>query len=320
MNEISSSKLTQAIIGIIVAVMVLGIVLVPVLSQATETEKTFENTGYYYMDKIASNDADAYTIKWDATDAGTLIVNGKDIHVGDWGTTYGMTLTIFATETDIFRVGPAPGVQTLSWIQLRGSTINYAQASSSFDATIQEGNISVQLDAEPTPRTLTYTEAYMISADKSDYVMKKMNESVYMLPDSPIFSMGYSVISNGSGNDNVVLSVSGTIEGVEVDVIRSSGVNPITFSDFNISTTPVSNYVDLVKFDKITFVATDNGADTDMTYSYVVVPAEITAELTEHPTPMMITLINIIPVFVVLAIILGVCGLFYYRKNENSLI
>lgn len=310
------TNILTLIITLVVGVILAGSLLGPVISDATKTEETFENTGYYFMDKISSSDADTYTIEWDANEAGTLIVNGEEIHVGDWGVTYGMTLTIFATETDIFRVGPAQGVQTLSWIQLRGSTINYAQANTAFDATIQQGNISVQLDSEPTPRTLTYTEAYMISADKSDYVMKKMNESVYMLPDSPIFSMGYSVVSNGSGNDNLVLSVSGTIEGVEATVIRSSGANPITFSDFDISTTPVSNYVDLVKFDKITFVATDNGVNTDMTYSYVIVPSEVTAELSNHLTPGQISLVGAIPVLVIVALLMAAVGAIALRRAD----
>lgn len=309
---------TGKFIGLLVFFLVGALVLmafVPIIQETASATDTFTNDGYYYMDKISMNDTDTYTIVWDAsTDAGILTVNGKEINVGDWGATYGMTLTIFATETDIFRVGPAQGVQTLSWVQIRGSTINYAQASSSFSATITGGNVSVQLDTEGSPRTLTYTDAYMISADKSDFVMKKMNESVYMLSDSPIFSMGYSVISNGNGNDNVVLSVNGTVEGVTVDVVRSSSVNPITFSNFNISTTPVSNYIDLVKFDKITFVATDNGADTDMTYSYVIVPTEITAEKSIHPDETLSTVINLLPLIAGVGLLMFLVGEFLYTR------
>lgn len=310
-----NNKLIPLCITLVVGIILAGSVLMPVLNDATKTEETLENTGYYFMDKISSSDADTYTIKWDATTPGILTVNGDDIKVGDWGVTYGMTLTVFATETDMFRVGPASGVQTLSWIQLRGSTINYAQANSSFDATIENGTATVYIDDDTTAKTLTYTDAYLISADEADYVMKKANEPAYMLPDSPIYSLGYSVIPNGSGNTNLVLSVIGNVEDVDIDVVRSSSSGTVTFSDVEIVTTPVAEYVNVVKFDKITFVASEGGVDTDMVYSYVIVPHTITAELSEHLTPGQIALMGAIPIMVIIALLMVAVGV-VARRND----
>ena len=300
-------------VGIILA----GSLLMPVISDATTTEKTFENKGYFYMDKIAASDADAYTIEWSSATAGVIAVNGVDVNVSDWSpTSYGQTITIFATESDIFRVGMGSGGNSLLWVQIRGGTISYAQASSSFDATIESGTATIYLDSETSPRTLSYTDAYMIASEKSDYIMKRAADEVYMLKDSPIYSIGVTSIAAGSGTDTVVFGVEGTADDVDISVIRQSTVNEITLTEPVINKTAVSGYVNLYTFKEITFTATELATDTDCVYSYVIVPTTITAELSQHLAPGEIAILNALPILIIVALVVMAAGALYLKRDD----
>lgn len=313
MNEISSSKLTQAVVGIIVAVMVLGIVLVPVLSQATETEKTFVNNGGFYpMKEISATDEGTYTLEWEKTNTTELTINGVTF---DAYGSYGSAITTIACGDDwIIRYSSADNqygyCQTYNGVQWAGDG-----SSKSLTATAANGTLTVNVvsgsDTTIT-RTYTYDTMYAIDTDVSDDIMKKSTETPYVKGDSTLYAMGITTGITG------LVKVEGNIDdGVTVDVI---GQDDEVVSNIVIDKTPVSGYNDLYTISKITFDVEIGGTTTNCVYSYFIVPYEVIAELSDHPTSMMITLINIIPVFVVLAIILGVCGLFYYRRNENSLI
>lgn len=302
-------KIVGITVAILVSITVLAGVLMPVLDDATATTDTFTNEGYFYMDKIASSDSTEHIITWSSSSASTLVVDGKNIDVSNWGLSSFASVTIFATETDLFRLGLGSGGLSVSWVQLRGATINYAQATTSFDATISEGTVSIQLDSEASARSLTYNEAYMIKADTGEYVMKKANESTYMTSDSTIYSLGYTSLSNGSGNDGVVFKITGDVEGVEVSVARQSTANTITISDLEIHKESVSGHEDLYLFDKITFTATELDTPNDCVYSYVIVPHEVTAERSVHFTDNQNALLAVIPMLVIVALLIGVVAL-----------
>lgn len=309
----NENTLIAKIVGLVIALVVVGMVLVPFVTEATTTERTFENEGYFYLDKINSTDETEHTIVWDVTDGKILTVDGVDMDITTWGLSNYQLITVFATETDLFRLGVISGSQALAWVQVRGSTIAYAGASTLFSATIGGGNVSVQIDDEASPRSLTYTDAYIISPDKADYVMKKSNESAYLKADSVIYGMGQTQVTGTSG---AVFKVEGTIEDVDVTSLVTT-TPEITISDIEVSYSAVDGYIGLYAFSKVTFVATAGTDTTNCTYSYVIVPASVTVELFQHASNIEITLYQMIPILVVLGLVVAIVGLFAYNRYGN---
>lgn len=302
------------IVGVVVALVLAGATL-PIWADTLATEDTFTNEGYFYLDKLKSTDETEHTISWASTNNKILTIDGVDMDVTTWGLSSYQQVTVFATETDLIRLGVTSVGFGLQWIQIRGATISYASASSNFDATISGGTASIMLDTESDPRILTYTEAYFIQPDKSDYVMKKSNESAYMNSDSPIYSLGYTSLSYGGGNDNAVLKITGNVESVNIQAVRQSSAYEVAFSNIVIDHTAVSNYLDLYKFDKITFTATENDTANACIYSYVIVPTEITADRSVSMAGPLGVLVGVIPLLMVAGLVTGAVVWFINRKG-----
>lgn len=310
-------KLIEAAVFAAIGVLVFASLLIPVVDQATATTDTLENTGYYYMDEITADDTATHTIKWDATAPKILTVDGVDMDITSWGLGAYQQVTVFATETDIIRLGVPnnPDVAGLQWIQIRGGTIGYAQANSIMMASISSGAASISLDSEPTPRALTYTSAFIISSDAGAYVMKKSNESAFLKEDSVIYGMGNTTLNNGENSTvNTVLKVMGTMDDLTITSVVAAV--DVSTSDIVIDTTPVNGYIGLYKFDKITFVATVNSADTDCIYSYVIVPASVTAEKAIHADEPTRDILAVLPLILICALIMGVLGYAVYTRIE----
>lgn len=160
--------------------------------------------------------------------------------------------------------------------------------------------------------------------------MKAPDEIAKINGDSKIVAYGLTRVRTASGtisgSPGFGISMIGTYnDGVETAIWRGT---ELTLSNPIIHATRNNAYEDIFDLDNVTATGTYSEVvdeqtvttDSEIVYNQIIVPYEVTTELSDHPTPMMITLINIIPIFVVLAIILGVCGLFYYHRNENSLI
>lgn len=307
----SKNLLTLAItltVGIILA----GSLLMPVISDATETERTLENIGYYSMNELNASDDTEHTLTWASSNKNILAVDGKDIEISSFDAV-GASLTIFASETDLLRIGisSSTGSPGLSWIQMRGSTVAYASANTTFTATISSGSVAAVMDG--TSKSLSYTSAYLITAEDGDYVMKKANETAYMFEDSTIYSLGYTTISNGDTSLNAVFKVDGDLSEVEVSSLTS---DLVTFSDVVINSTLDGKYVGVSKFSSVSFTATAGGSDTDCIYSYVIVPHYITAELSQHLDQGEIAIMNALPVLIIAALVVMAAGALYLKRND----
>lgn len=284
------------IISTVVCVILAASILIPIVSDATATEKTVTNDGYFDLIKLDASDAGEHTISWASSNGKIITVDGVAIDVTTWGLGSYQQVSCFVTESDLFRLGVPGSPGALQWIQVRGATIAYAQANTSFEATIGSGNVSITMDGGAA-RTLTYTEAYLL-APTGDYVMKKSDESAYLLADSEIYGLGYTTLTGG----NAVFKVAGTVEDMTVESVTTV----VSISDIVVDYQDTDEYEDLYLFDKVTFVATIDDAATDCTYSYVIVPKEVTGQLTEHLGDAERAILGILPVLVIIGIVLGV--------------
>lgn len=312
-----TKKIVMGVISVAVAIIVL-MSMIPIFTDAGASEDTFTNDGYFTMDKITATDTTTHTISWTSSNGKILTVDGVDMDITTWGLSPAQLITVFATETDIIRLGVINGQQALAWVQIRGATINYAGASNNFDATIGSGTVTAQFDSETNPRTMTYTDAYIINnAGSGDYVMKKSTESAFMLEDSPIYAIGTTDITVSGVSKTVIIKIDGNIEGVTVSTLYINNDDEPTYSDIVIDATEHSGYVGLYDFNKITFTGTIGTDTKDYVYSYVIVPHEVTAERSAHASPVESTLIGLIPLLMMVGIMLTAIGLFIakYRKN-----
>ena len=290
-------KLPMAIVGITIAVIVCAVLLIPVVQESTTTHETFINEGYFRMNKITTGNL---SFNWDYDTPGTITVNGENIQ---YNNNSGLELSVVCSDTFYLRIRD----NNASFIYNGpGGNVVADSTGESLTVTIVDNSGTVTNGTDT--KTFTNTgDIYHIS-NTGDYVMKKSNESAYMNSDSQIFIRGVSRI----GTHYVSFVVSGDIE--DGPTITASDV---TLDNVKMNSTPISNYIDLYKFDSVTFDATYTGESTptSVTYSYVVVPYQVIAERSVHPDATTTQLINVIPILVIIGIVMLAVGtMIYYRR------
>lgn len=303
------------ITGSVVCVVVFSALLIPIVGEATTTEKTFTNEGYYTMDKI-STDAE-FVFTWDYTEPKKIDIDGVKIDFTDAGLSSGKSYTVFGSDKFVIRLT----WEALPYCQCFTPAAFYQAStttSSVFTATVSNGEITV-VSTDPsytTPTTMELTDkAYCINPNGDGaFVMKKDVESVYIETNTDIIVLdGITALADSS----VGIYAEGTLnDGLDAIAFRGTGTYAVTFDDFTYTTTDVSGYVDLVKLEKVQFVATQNDTDYDVTYSYFIVPTEVTAELTVHPDAATLALLSVLPIIAMIGIILAVVGAFVVSRND----
>lgn len=298
------------VVGITVALICVAVILMPVLSDATTTEKTFDNTAdaLWQVDKLDSDSE--YVFEWTYEDPTNATVNGKTVALTN-GT------LVCAADTFLLRYGlDSTGYYLQS---VPGSTFNVIV----YSAGTNQGNLTVEASAgtftatiettSTTTSTTTFTEGYGIVAD-GEYVMKSPTQEAYVLGDSEIFAMGLTAINSVWYN---LFQIEGTVDdGVTVNNIYPEGA--YTASDISVNATENEDYLDLYELSSITFLATnaeDSSITKDCTYNYFIVPAEVTAELSQHLSAGEIAIIGAIPVMIIVVIVLMSVGLIVSRRD-----
>lgn len=270
------NKFIGLVVGLCVGVLLLAGLLAPLAAEATSPTSKFENSGYFYMKKITAEDPETYTFEYSYTNGVTTIsFNGEPVNLGgmtnpvtlatdgeDWFVRYGLNneyvgLQIFGTDLVLGGYSVTPLT-----IELNRGTVT----------------ATGYIDGSETPevKTKTYTEAYIYSPDKSDYVMKKADSAAYLLKDSEYIAVGQTTIKEWFD----ALKITGTVENFDVGILIPE--KTITVSNKVVDAETVSGYEDLYSLSKLTFTVGYDDASTDATYSYFIVPAEITAEKTNH--------------------------------------
>ena len=304
------NKIVIGIVSAAIAIIVLAGVLMPALSSATETHETFNNEGYYFMQKFTSEDTD-YTAKWDHTAPSKMTVNGESFEIMD--PTITNQVSVVLGDSFFLRYYPTGDNGPYVGLYYDGVAIVYASVQAETDMVLSyDGTtLSIGNTAEtPVTRSITVSEFYSI--DKTgDYVMKKSSASAYLHSDSEIYGSGRS---NAVG-EIVGTNVYGTIPDNVTIVVWRGDVTP---SDTVVNATKDTKYIDAYKFDSINFKVTNNddASTATLTYSYVVVPASVTFELSEHLDPTMNTLLNVIPIIVIITILLGVVAFMIYNRSQ----
>lgn len=284
-------------VGIILA----GSLLMPVLSDATTTEKTFTNSGAFFM----TDADDTYTLTYDPS--GKFIVNGEDIAFTELPS--GERVTIISTEEFLLRFAV-------------GSNVNYALAfidathwgdickdTQAYSTTLTFNNGTLTISANGTDTTYTYTsDSFRGIAKNGGYVMTLANTPTKVNSDTTII-VGNGLTQVTTWHDRFYIE--GTVENMTV-----TAPTGITISDITVNSTPIEGYIDLVEFTSIQFKATDGENDTDATYNRVIVPAEVTAELSQHLAPGEIAILNALPILIITALVVMAAGALYLKRDD----
>ena len=200
-----------------------------------------------------------------------------------------------------------------------------AEAGDKATITLASGTVNFASNGtSPLNRTVTDIgdDAYIINADNSGeftVVMKKANTQAYVLNDSVIRFMGVSV---AAGPNGIALYGIGSLDdGMTLSTIyTNTTVSDVTYSDPVPTDTAVNGFNDLYSLDKYTFTISysDNGTPKtfDATYSYFLVPAEVTAERTQHLDEAEIALVNALPILIIIGLVLTGVGAIFIRNRD----
>ena len=304
-------RIVALVVGASVMVLIFSALLVPIINDATTTEKTFINSGAFYVEADPSNE---YTLQYDrGSEPGVLYVN--DVPIALPSSSY----SVLVLDKSILRM---EGFNNTMEYRGNGSTI---AGIGVLDITVSAGSVTGTYQrfdgpTEFTWPTTTYTDAYVISDSTQDLIMSDYAIPVKMNEDSPIF--GFGLTRDGAGGTALFLSkIEGNIEdGVTVgilDVNTGEALSGATVSNLSINATKLNEYVDLYQLTSITYTVTlANESTYNVTYSAYIVPAEVTSELAVHPDAATLSMLSVIPIIVMIGIVLAVVGVAIVGRND----
>lgn len=289
------NKLVMTSIAAVIGIVVLGSVLMPILDDASTKSDTYTNEGYFDM---TYTEADSIVMDWDHTDPKNITVNGETISLNDVTN----QTTVLCGDLWLLRYDPAGGIAYYASAGSATGASVLAETDLHVEAT--GGTVTVT-PSSGTAKTNTYTYLYCVDVD-GDYVMKESTSAAYVKSDSKIYGMG---LTDNVLSQSVYVKFDGTIEDPNASVFRYSGSSAITVDSTSVQATADPDHVDLYKLDKLVITVTDGTNTADLTYSYFIVPAEVTADRAVQFTDGEIAIFSAIPAMIILAILLGVVAL-----------
>ena len=299
-------KLTYGILTTIIAVVLVSAVLIPAISSSsTTTTVEKENEGYLFT---ATDQGGTYTYTLDVTNKDVL-VNGEVLNAQKLDDIYGAGV---ATPTFGFSF---PTDQTTFLLQGQGKTggtpadrVNVTPNSWTYvndGTTFTGGTISAN---SPILAAVNGGNYAVYAADTVPSVSVNSGDTVYY----------YNQLGAKTGDSTVrYMYRVAVVDGVAT-VDYANKISGGNLTDFSSSVSATCTYTDMVTENGVT---TYTGLSVELTgisigsfnAVYFAVPLVYTA--TETPDGPVYTLINIIPLLVLVGVMLGAVGLFISRRD-----
>ena len=303
---------TAMTIGVVVIAVLLVTMVIPVIGDATTTERTFKNGGYYTYDAI-TDDTDV-TITWAVATPNVVSIGDDTITMpegnGSW--------TIVGSENftaRFYRNATVTGIQcygTSGYISGNTGTVGLTSLTVAVTAT----NMIITVGETTWTYSMGEHGFVLNSTGTGDLTLKYSNESAYINEDTEVYLCGTTFVTGSGTNDFVGVFGWGTVDDLTMSSFYgNTGGNTVSFGAVTATYSEVSGYIDLYLLEKFTFPLTQNGATVTATYSYFVVPTQVTAELSVHPDDASITLLSIIPLLITVGLIVGVAAIFLSRRE-----
>lgn len=309
------------VVSVVVALVVFGAVI-PIFADTTQASDTYTNEGYFRMSHYdATTD---HTLTWTYEEPNVVTVDNVKVPI-DYNVASGQTSIVIDTNfivryfTD--SAGVVSGVSYLAGVS--GTKVATVANNETATFTFTSGTMAADVGSY-TGLTNTYTDIYLPTLD-GPFTMKKADIDAYMNGDSEIVAYGTTRINSSTGligAPGVGLAFNGSIDdGATGFVWRNSDV--ATLSNIKVNGTEVSSHIDLYMFDSITATATytetvdDETVTTDtlVTYNYVLVPYEVTAERAVHPDATLTAILDMLPFIIGAGLVVGAVAWFITRKG-----
>lgn len=298
-----------ALVAVMVGAVMFG-ALIPIFDDVTATEDTFTNEGYFTYDPITS-DSDV-TLTWEKANPGVISVGEKSLTMpegaGSW--------TIVGSENFTLRYYRNA---TVSGVQMY-SNVGYISVNSggSYDtATITISETQLVITDGTNTRTVSIgTHGFVLNVDgNGPLTLKTPTDSAYILDDSEIYLCGTTFVTGSGTNDFVGVFGYGTVNEVTLSSFYgNTGNNTVSFGTPVINAVAVDSHVDLYQISNVVFPLTQNSATVTATYSYFVVPTEVTAERAVHVTESEGAIMDLIPLIIGLGLVLMTVAFFLRKK------
>lgn len=309
------------IVGVVVALVLAGAVL-PVFAETTSAETTFKNEGYYTMDPI-TNDTNR-VITWEKATPNKITIDGVDFDMSFTETNKSYTLigsdslvVRYQKETSITGIQMYSNTTGSTYVSFHSNTATETGDKITITAT---SSTVTALTNGTTPINKTANignDGYIINGDNTgaySLVMKKADTPAYVLGDSEIKFIGVSVTAGPNG---IALYGTGTFDdGITLSTIyKPDSVTSVTYSDPVPTYTEITAYEGLYTLDKYNFTITYDTSTFNATYSYFIVPSEVTAEKSVHPDGALSVMLNVLPLLAIAGLVTGAVVWFIVRKR-----
>ena len=310
------------VVGLTVCVIVAATVLMPILSDATKTTDTYTNEGYFRASQYDTTTN--HTLTWSYESPNVVVVDGADVtldyHVKNGG------VTVVADTNWIVRMftdsnGDVANLALL--LSSGGTTLATVANSDTVSMSFESGTMSCTFGA--TSKTAPYTDLYLPSTNGA-FIMKNADIDAYINSDSTVVAYGLSRVKTHSGSPSpspgVGIYLSGSIDdGITGIVWRGDSV--CSLSDEEINATSINDHIDLYKLSSLTATASfeetidevDYVTDSTVTYNYLLVPYQVTAERSVHFDSGTNAIINAIPIIIIVAMITMAVGFFLVKRE-----
>lgn len=312
----NTKQIVTGVVALVVAIVITISCAIPVISDSTVAEDTFTNNGYYFMNKI--DEGTAITVSWDYQKPTILTVNSEDVALPDKDAMSTIPFTIFCSQSWFMRYGfdSTDGYYVATY-QNANTTSYSGNVTSERSLTMTVTDAGVTTVNNGTEHTWSNaTGDFFVIAEEGNYVMKKMNESAYVLGDSYILGYGRTYARSYNYTSHLEGSVDDGITGTfyPESTIETAGWN---ISDVTLDSASVSGYDDLYRVSAMTYEITgENIQPYTAVFSQFIVPHQVTAERTYHPDSTLSTIINVIPVLLIVSIIIGAVALFISNRRD----
>ena len=301
------SKIPVLVVALVIGIVLVTSAVVPLASDYSEA-KTFKNDGLYYMSVY--DNTKSIELYWDHTKPAEINLD-DDVVTLSPGSTF--PYTIMCTEDFIvrFTFTSSSNASIQIWAESWGSSQYQASIYNNQDMTItvEAGTITCD-NGSGTTKTYSYTtDLYMISTS-GDHVMKAATEKAYVKSDST------TIVASGrsSVGGSINFWITGTIDdGFTIGNTYGDNISP-SFSDITYTDNEVAGYIDLYQFEKLMFTATTSGTDYDVTYSQVIVPAEVSAD-PDNPVAYK-NLVKVVPLMAFIMLVVAAAGMVYFKNKD----
>lgn len=314
-------RIVMLVVGASVMVLIFSAILVPIVDDSTATEDTYTNEGYFRMTHYGIDED--VTLTWDVTKPKVVVVNDVEVPI-NYDVANGQ-VTIVADTNFIVRLNNGASATTVSYIGPTGAA-HTATVSAEFVFSNGDLAVTTVVESGTVNYTATYENIYVPSLD-GPYTMKMYDKPAYVNADSHIFAYGMTRVNTSTGvmpAPGVGLEFDGNINDGITGRVWRYGNFPTTLSNETINSTVESSHADLYKFESITATATLSETvdeqtvttDTEVTYNYLLVPYEVTADRTVTPDAATRALLSAIPIIAMIGIVLAVVGVAIVGRND----